>query len=62
MIGSTPELSQASFGASANEWNKVTIPVEASAGQQDLYFVFTGSVETSIWNTFDLNTIYFDNK
>jgi hypothetical protein len=43
----------------AGKWVDSKVKLEPVQGVQDVYFVYKGSDQISIWNTFDINTIYF---
>jgi cytochrome c len=60
LVSSTPVVSKDTYKVAANEqWVNVKASVQGANGVGDVYFVFRGTPAVSIWNTFDLNTIYF---
>jgi cytochrome c len=60
LIGVTEEITgQALLAMDAGQWVDSRVKLEPVQGVQDVYFVYKGSDQISIWNTFDINTIYF---
>jgi cytochrome c len=63
LVGSTPVVSKETVAIQPGaQWAAVKMPVDAVKGMHDLYFVFSGDAKTTIWNTFDVDTILFSRQ
>ena len=61
LIGSSTSLSKDDRPKGQEEpWFSVKVPIQPTAGIQDVYVVFRPETEVSIWNRFNLNTIKFN--
>lgn len=60
LVGTTAVLSKNSLQpGQKGGWNELDVPLSKASGQQDLFLVFTDGPGVNIWNTFDLETVYF---
>lgn len=60
LLGATPVLSKKDMQPDQKgSWMEVAVPLSGAAGIKDLFLVFKEGPGVNIWNTFDLETVYF---